>query len=92
MWKTKNQICFIVYTYRLRTFNFEKFKIPTKILGTFAIALGMLGFVLYLVYKPETQSFFTGKPVQEKQGIQKELEQQQVSELDKKVVVYQKVC
>ena len=43
----------------------------------------MLGFVLYLVYKPETQSFFTGKPVQEKQGIQKELEQQQVSELDK---------
>jgi hypothetical protein len=49
----------------------------------------MLGFVLYLVYKPETQSFFTGKPVQEKQGIQKELEQQQVSELDKKVKLCQ---
>lgn len=71
--------------YKSATAHHVKFKIPTKIIGTFVIALGMLGFVLYLVYKPETQSFFTGKPVQEKQGIQKELEQQQVSELDKKV-------
>lgn len=75
--------------YKSATAHHVKFKIPTKIVGIFAIALGMLGFVLYLVYKPETQSFFTGKPVQEKQGIQKELEQKQVSEFDKKVKLCQ---
>lgn len=62
--------------YKSATAHHVKFKIPTKILGTFAAAGLVALMVGYLVFKPETQSFFTGKPMQEHQGIQKEMEQQ----------------
>lgn len=78
--------------YKSATAHHVKFKIPTKILGTFVAALFVGAMVLYLVFKPETQSFFTGKPVQENQGIQADLEKnkaQQLSDIDKKVLACQ---
>jgi zona occludens toxin len=63
--------------YKSATAHHVKFKIPTKIWATFAMAVFVACMVGWLVFKPETQSFFTGKPVQENKGVQHDLEQNQ---------------